>query len=519
MMEQEEPKTRVTPKRKSKVVNANAGSEHIYIVTSPEMRQAGKFKVGFHTGDRDKLLHRYITALNQVELVMFIRGTLAEERTVHDRLSPYRVPNHNGKASEWYSMPERALITKVMEILNTTSPETSTPVIQVPEIQVSEIQVSEIQMPEIQAPETQALEVRVPDKYFGPVKFLQACESGRWDLIREWLGSKEYKQDKHIRSKQQRRTEKEFQAEAIRWNEAHQWVVCLERMCACAETPISVVELLLGYCDRRWTRAGAWIEPSEAREAGYAIAKKVENTAVLTYLQTWGAGETKIVPVPKVGAGSDLTSLIEVRLLAETKEIAQCELLTDPRDDETLTRIITLETGKTASFAIARAVCTVLHRGNGLNVLRQIMDRDSWVVVSSTVYAAEAQCRTVLSKFIDMRITVGQMVSAAITMNNKAALDFLVMSMGATWSIAAREAAVLWAEKGDRGMVEHIKNQGVPINWDHAFVVGVMWKRLDMLKYFVSLGVKRIDVALDLALKEGAPAEIIDYLCNIISIP
>lgn len=530
-------------------------TEHIYIVTSPEMRLSGKFKVGFHTGDRDKLLHRYVTALNQVELVMFIRGTLSEEQTVHDRLASYRVPNHNGKASEWYSIPERTLIAKVIDILNGLS------IVEDSGVAGNSVSVE---------PGAVVSSPRRPedDRYLGPLKFLHACEDSRWDLVREWLNSREYKQDKHLRSKLQRKGEKEFQSEAIRWNDAHQWIVCLERLCGAVGVPMLVVELLLGYCDRRWVRAMSWAEPSEAREVGYAAAKRADNGPVLTYLQTWGAGDGKVgekgmgsegkveIGVEKVKTEGKIEKKVETGREIETEKIERkagpvivvklqrpkflddeielsekqqvdnsitrslvrenVDLISDARTDSVLIQAVALSVGEAATYTVAKAVCTILHRGEmaAKSALQKIMERDAGVIITAAVHAAEAHCIGILYKFVGLGVSVRQISGAAVLMCNRLAVDFLVLNMGASWSAITGDAAALWALKGDRSMVDYIGTKGT-INWDHALIMSAIHGKLGLIKHFVSLGAKRVDVALDRALKANGSPEVIEYLCGL----
>lgn len=484
--------------------------EHIYIVTSPEMRAASKFKVGFHTGDRDKLLHRYVTALNEVELVLFIRGSLAEEQFIHDRLSPYRVPNHNNKASEWYIMSERVLLGKVMEILNSIT-------IEVP-IGLESATGLAVVTPSV---------IHFEDsRYVGPLKFLHACEDARWDLVREWLSSRDYKQDKHVRSKLQRRGDKDSQTEALRWNEAHQWIACLELMCAATGVPITVVELLLNYCDRRWTRSGNWVEPSEARSIGFLAAKKGSNGPLLEHLQTWGADAVlepppnvrpRPVSGPRLVPRTNPSDILRVFDLIEGGN-PMIELTSDTRSDGVLIQSIALHVGETATRIVAREVCTVLHRGDpsAKSALQKIMERGLLIVVSSAVHAAELQCAGLLYKFINLGISVRQICTTATSMCNIPAVEFLVVNMGATWSFVAGDAALLWIQQSNRSMVDHVATKEM-VNWDHALINGAIHGRLDVVRCFVSMGAKRVDVALDRALKAGAPVEVVEYLCSITS--
>ncbi len=523
------------------------GREHIYIVTSPEMRAASKFKVGFHTGDRDKLLHRYVTALNEVELVMFIRGSLAEEQVVHDRLSPYRVPNHNGKASEWYVMPERVLIMKVIEILEPLASSRSPLASSRSPLASLEGSVQLVDHEE---------ETHNRDRYIGPLKFLHACEDARWDLFREWLSSREYKQDKHIRSKLNRKGEKESQAEAIRWNEAHQWLTCLELMCASTKVPILVVELLMTYCDRRWVKGGVWIEPSEARSIGFQAAKKIDNGPLLAHMQAWGAGvetEAKAEPAKAEPTESEPVKryakpgpremqaisklppfeIVELQTNAklgvavmqnlassssgnrEPTTNSSQELASDPRTDSVLIQSVALHVGEVATRAVAREVCTILHRGEAAakSALQKIMERDAGVVISAAVHAAELQCTGLLYKFISLGVTIRQMCSAAVNMKNITAIEFLVRNMGVAWGQLANDAAVLWIQRDDRSMVDYFATKE-PVSWEHALITSSTHGKLEMVQHFISLGAKRVELALDRALRAGAAPNVIEYLCS-----
>lgn len=89
----------------------------LYVLTTKDDQLKNKYKVGIHTGTPSDLSGRYITALPDVEIVLFMRVPNAKdlEDKLKTELSSYRIPNINDNASEWYQILLEELFKRVFE--------------------------------------------------------------------------------------------------------------------------------------------------------------------------------------------------------------------------------------------------------------------------------------------------------------------------------------------------------------------------------------------------------------------
>lgn len=87
-------------------------STAIYIVSDPYNESIGRYKVGSHTGSRDKLLSRYVTYLPDAKIFYFreVIDALGIENIIKQICISKRVININGSISEWYNMELSHLI-------------------------------------------------------------------------------------------------------------------------------------------------------------------------------------------------------------------------------------------------------------------------------------------------------------------------------------------------------------------------------------------------------------------------
>jgi hypothetical protein len=80
---------------------------HIYVITTKIYKQQNIYKVGKHSGNKEKLIKRYITALPNIEIIYFQECPLYDivETNIKVELEQYRIKNCNGGLSEWVQMP------------------------------------------------------------------------------------------------------------------------------------------------------------------------------------------------------------------------------------------------------------------------------------------------------------------------------------------------------------------------------------------------------------------------------
>ena len=72
-------------------------------MTSPTEKTKNNYKIGVHTGDKNKLINRYSTYLRNV-IVEYFRNdvnAIEHEKIVKQKLFKNRLPNNNGNATEW----------------------------------------------------------------------------------------------------------------------------------------------------------------------------------------------------------------------------------------------------------------------------------------------------------------------------------------------------------------------------------------------------------------------------------
>jgi hypothetical protein len=70
------------------------------VLSSPT---ASRYKIGKHTGSIDALISRYITAIPDIRIDIFLEDVGHLEHHIHDRLKEFRISNMRGNKSEWFS--------------------------------------------------------------------------------------------------------------------------------------------------------------------------------------------------------------------------------------------------------------------------------------------------------------------------------------------------------------------------------------------------------------------------------
>nr|QQV29754.1 hypothetical protein K-LCC10_0499 [Kaumoebavirus] len=91
---------------------------HLYVISAPDRAAQNLFKFGFHTGDKDKLLKRYRTALINPVIYLFEEGTLENEKEILYSLDEVRQMNDNENKSEWIKLDLYTLVTFIRGFLN-----------------------------------------------------------------------------------------------------------------------------------------------------------------------------------------------------------------------------------------------------------------------------------------------------------------------------------------------------------------------------------------------------------------
>lgn len=78
---------------------------YIYILSKES--NPGEYKIGYHSGTKEKLINRYITSIHDLIIHHFIQveDHKAEEKRLHSKLSEYRIKNSNGNPCEWFRCP------------------------------------------------------------------------------------------------------------------------------------------------------------------------------------------------------------------------------------------------------------------------------------------------------------------------------------------------------------------------------------------------------------------------------
>lgn len=447
----DEPTPKPAPKsRKATARKSAVKQEHIYIVTSPEMRAAGKYKLGYHTGSREKLVSRYVTALNEVEVVLFMEGTLEEEQAIHDRLAAYRVNNVRGNASEWYTLPVRTLILKAMKVLASFT--------------------------SVKAGDSEAAEeAPKPPKYVGPSKFLDACKDKRWDLIQEWLNSREYKQDKHRKSKLNRKSD----AGLIPWNEAHHWLECLTLMCANGNS-VELLEVLIRFCEGRWVDRGAWVTQEDALRRGRDAAIEAKNTLIMGYFEkNWVLAEKEeaSAPTPNTEPAPSEPQVTPVQALG-----ARLELLTT-RVKWDLDRLVdSLRAGEFER--VIPHVCDAILRDDADTrmALTQLLVPTQFAAVA--LYAASRSWNSVVEKTLGYGLSAAQCARVATSLGDVRALECLVMNFGASWPLYTRETVLHYVNTRSTAMIEEFAKRGVT-NWENALVAAAEFGAPELIPRFL----------------------------------
>jgi hypothetical protein len=88
--------------KKCKSVSSESGI--IYVLCDAD--NIGRYKIGKHTGSREKLIKRYQTYFPKTEILRFVEvpRALMVERYIHRALSDFRINN-----SEWFEIDEPRL--------------------------------------------------------------------------------------------------------------------------------------------------------------------------------------------------------------------------------------------------------------------------------------------------------------------------------------------------------------------------------------------------------------------------
>lgn len=85
---------------------------YVYLLTSPEMESVQRYKIGKHTGTKEKLVSRYKTYLVDVIVLRFakLQGNVdIHEKALHQLLATYRYKN-----SEWFIVDQQ----KILEVFD-----------------------------------------------------------------------------------------------------------------------------------------------------------------------------------------------------------------------------------------------------------------------------------------------------------------------------------------------------------------------------------------------------------------
>lgn len=77
----------------------------IYVLSKGS--KSDEYKIGKHSGTKEKLVSRYITAIPDLIIHHFIQveDHKVEEKRLHSKLSKYRTKNANGNLCEWFQCP------------------------------------------------------------------------------------------------------------------------------------------------------------------------------------------------------------------------------------------------------------------------------------------------------------------------------------------------------------------------------------------------------------------------------
>ena len=94
-------------------------STAIYVI-SDGSNPINRYKVGSHTGDYEKLITRYITAIPELKIHYFIETTKASDIESRFKIMyrDKRVVNIKGNYSEWYIMPLSDISEGINKLLN-----------------------------------------------------------------------------------------------------------------------------------------------------------------------------------------------------------------------------------------------------------------------------------------------------------------------------------------------------------------------------------------------------------------
>lgn len=90
---------------------------HFYVLARNKM-ELGNYKVGYHTGNKDMLIKRYVTSLPEVNIIFFKPMSRAKEceKMLLILLDGCRVTNLKERQSEWIQCEEDRLLTCVRQI-------------------------------------------------------------------------------------------------------------------------------------------------------------------------------------------------------------------------------------------------------------------------------------------------------------------------------------------------------------------------------------------------------------------
>ena len=88
---------------------------HIYVLTDPDKKALGKYKVGIHKGDYKSLISRYVTYLPNVQVLLFMSDDKCRniETQIKKDLASFREENINGNDSEWYQCDLATILHKL----------------------------------------------------------------------------------------------------------------------------------------------------------------------------------------------------------------------------------------------------------------------------------------------------------------------------------------------------------------------------------------------------------------------
>jgi len=87
----------------------------LYVLTTPYLRNMGRFKIGITKMTERDLLNTYLRALPDAFLLLFAQHSKAPviEMTLKKRLRDCAVMNTNGRQSEWVDLDEEKLLMEV----------------------------------------------------------------------------------------------------------------------------------------------------------------------------------------------------------------------------------------------------------------------------------------------------------------------------------------------------------------------------------------------------------------------